>query len=117
MKHTDIAIIEIGSKQYLVKQNELLKVDQLPESPVVNVLLSRISDEIKVGEPYVDGVGVEIELLENKQDKKVHVIRFKSKSRYRRNVGHRQPVSMLKVTKLGNGVKSSIKTRVTKEGK
>jgi len=116
MKHTTFAIIEIGSKQYLVKQNELLKVDRVTDDVSVNVLLAKVSDKLEIGEPYVNGVGVQIELLEDKKDKKVSIRRFKSKSRYRRNVGHRQPISLLKVTQIGKGIKSLVsynKSKVT----
>ena len=115
MKNKDFAVIEIGSKQYLVKQNELLKVDRLPEKPVVNVLLSNIDNKVEIGEPFVEKVGVEMEVLEDRKDKKVPVRRYKSKSRYRRNVGHRQPISMLKVTKIGVGVKSVVKRKKVKK--
>ena len=47
--------------------------------------------ETKVGTPTVSGVKVIGKIMEQGREKKISVIKFKSKSRYRRNVGHRQP--------------------------
>lgn len=118
----DFAVIKLNSRQYIVKQGSLLKVDVLPEVPTFEVLLAEIAGEIHVGEPVVETVGVKIQIEEDKKDKKVEVRRFKSKSRYRKNKGHRQPISMLRVLEIGEKTKneifrSDVKADVKKEAK
>lgn len=108
MKQKNYAVLEIGTKQYLVREGDLLKVDSVNPEADVKVLLSKVDGTLEIGTPYVSSVGVEMDLIENKKDTKISVMRFKSKSRYRKNVGHRQPVSILKVSKVANGLKSKI---------
>lgn len=108
MKQKNYAVLEIGTKQYLVKEGDLLKIDSINPDADVKILLSKVDGDVEIGTPYVSSVGVEMDLIENKKDTKISVMRFKSKSRYRKNVGHRQPVSILKVSKVANGLKSKI---------
>lgn len=97
------AVIQTGGKQYLVKEGQELYVEKLSldiGAPVeFDVLL--VSDEdatmTKVGTPTVGGVKVKATVLAHGRDKKVSVIKYKPKVRYRRNVGHRQPFTKIKI--------------------
>ena len=104
----DFAVIKLNSRQYIVKQGSLLKVDVLSEKPSFEVLLAEIDGDLHIGEPAVESIGVRIQVEEDKKDKKVEVRRFKSKSRYRKNKGHRQPISMLRVLEIGSKTKNEI---------
>lgn len=64
----------------------------------------------RVGKPYLEDVLVDLEKLEDKKDKKVMVARFRAKSRHRRKVGHRQPISIIKVKSISEGVKAAKKS-------
>jgi large subunit ribosomal protein L21 len=64
------------------------------------VLLLADKETVKIGEPTVSGAKVEAELIENGRDKKISVIRFRAKSRYFKNKGHRQPFSEVLITKV-----------------
>ena len=57
-------------------------------------------NEVKVGTPTVAGASVEVSVVENGRGKKISVIKYKPKVRYRRNVGHRQPFTKLKIEKI-----------------
>jgi len=103
-----IAVIKTGGKQYIVKENDVISVEKLPGekklgSKVVfdTVLLVDDGKVAKVGKPAISGAKVEAELVENGLGKKIQVIRFKSKSRYFKKRGHRQPFSKVRVTKIG----------------
>lgn len=104
----DFAVIKLNSRQFIVKQGTVLKVDVLPDTPLFEVLLAEVDGQIHIGEPTLDFIGVKIQIVEDKKDKKIEVRRFKSKSRYRKNKGHRQPVSMLKVLEIGDKVKNEL---------
>jgi large subunit ribosomal protein L21 len=102
-----IAVIETGGKQYVVKEDDVLSVEKIagdnkPGSKLTfdKVLLVDDGKAAKVGSPHVAGSKVEAELMENGLGKKVHVIRFKSKSRYFKKKGHRQPYTKVKITKI-----------------
>lgn len=104
----DFAVIKLNSRQFIVKQGTVLKVDVLSETPSFEILLAEVDGQIHLGEPTVDTIGIKIQIEEDKKDKKIEVRRFKSKSRYRKNKGHRQPISMLRILELGEKVKSEI---------
>lgn len=101
-----LAVIETGGKQYIVREGQELRIEKLPiqvgDTVEFDVLL--VSDEeginTQVGTPTVGGAKVTASILEHDKAKKVSVIKYKSKSRYRRNVGHRQPYTKIKIEKI-----------------
>ena len=105
-KEVKMAVIKTGGKQYLVQEGDVLQIEKLPnvkEGDKVtfdDVLLIVDSEDVKVGEPTVSGAKVEAELLKNDRAKKVSVIRYRAKSRYFKNKGHRQHYSEVKVLKI-----------------
>jgi len=102
-----IAVMKTGGKQYLVKAGDEVKVEKLlckeGEVVVIDEVLM-VSDpegkDVKTGQPYV--VGAKVECLALKQDRhpKVTTVKYKSKVRYRRQKGHRQAYTQLKVNKI-----------------
>ena len=102
-----IAIIETGSKQYLVKDGDVIYVETLKGTKGVgsevkfdSVLLTDDGKETKVGAPHVSGAKVTGEILEEGREDKVTVIRYRQKSRYFKKRGHRQPYTKVKITAL-----------------
>jgi len=101
-----IAVIKTGGKQYKVAEGQELKVEKLAgdAGKKVNLETLLIADsdgEIKeLGQPSL-GEKVSAEILETGKGKKVSVIKFKSKTRYRRKVGHRQIFTKIKINKIG----------------
>ncbi len=99
---TDYAVIQLNSRQFIVKNNSLLKVDRITTESPVKVLLTSVEDKLVIGEPYVESAGVTLEILEQKKDKKINVSRFRNKSRYRKHKGFRQPISLIKVVSINS---------------
>lgn len=100
------AVIQTGGKQYLVREGEALKVEKL-ELEVgakfdLDVLMVAEEDgsKVQVGTPTVKGAKVSVSVLEQGRAKKVSVIKYKPKVRYRRNVGHRQPFTKIQIEKI-----------------
>ena len=101
------AVIGLSGSQFLVSEGDKLKVNRLLEKEgskfsLVPLLVSGDEGAL-VGTPLVENVKVQLSVLEHKKDKKIAVRRFKSKSRYRKNKGHRQPVSIIEVVKIDYG--------------
>lgn len=99
------AIIETGSKQYVVKDGDVIYVETLKGTKGVGskvnfdqVLLTADGDTVKVGTPTVSGSKVMGEILEEGRDDKVTVIRYRQKSRYMKKKGHRQPYTKVKIS-------------------
>lgn len=99
------AVIHTGSKQYMVKEGDVIKVERLKKSPgekvrFEEVLLVKTDKGIKVGTPKVEGAFVEGETLNEKKGEKIIVFKYKRKKGYRRKSGHRQYYTEVKITKI-----------------
>ena len=102
-----IAVIKTGGKQYKVKQGDEIKVEKIDKEPgnkinFVDILL--ISDEkaenFKIGNPFIKGAKVEAEILEQARKKKITVVKYKAKTRYKKILGHKQYYTKLKIVKI-----------------
>lgn len=100
------AIVETGGKQYKIAEGDMFSIEKIkdvePGKTVKfdKVLLLDDDKTTKIGTPYIKGATVEVELLETGKGKKLHIQKFKSKSRYKRRIGHRQEFSKVKVKKV-----------------
>lgn len=98
------AIIKTGGKQYLVREGEQLLVEKLEKDAGVKLEFAALlvadeeGNEVKVGKPHVGRV--EAVIVEHGRAKKISVVKYKPKVRYRRNVGHRQPFTKIKIEKI-----------------
>ena len=100
-----LAVIKTGGKQYFVKEGEILKIEKIePLKGNVfqfdQVLLRVDGEEVAIGQPYLKDVKVEGEILEQGKTKKVTVIKYKAKTRYKRKKGHRQLYTKVKIVKI-----------------
>ncbi|MBI5071431.1 50S ribosomal protein L21 [Candidatus Falkowbacteria bacterium] len=101
------AVIKTGGKQYKVKEGEILKIEKIAgaagDKIDFEVLLVTDEDgkDVKIGKPIVAGAKVAAEILEQGRARKVNVIKYKPKVRYRRKAGHRQMYTRVKIGKVG----------------
>ena len=101
------AIIETGGKQYRVAEGDVISIEKLPAESIKGgkvvfdkVLLFDDGKSTKVGTPYLKGAKVDAEVTEEGRGEKIVVIKFKSKSRYFKKRGHRQPYAKVKIAKV-----------------
>lgn len=99
------AVIETGGKQYLVSVGDKLQVEKLTGDKDASVKFDKvlaIFDEknYDLGKPYLDKVAVEAKVLRQGRGKKIEVLKYKAKSKYRRKQGHRQHFTELEITKV-----------------
>lgn len=98
-----IAVIKTGGKQYKVAEGETLKIEKLGKNAGDKVkfetLLTADEKAVNIGAPSL-GEMVEAEVVEEGKGDKVSVIKYKSKVRYRRNIGHRQQFTKIKITSI-----------------
>ena len=101
-----LAIIKTGGKQYKVAAGDKIKVEKLDnavgEQIKFETLLvsSKDGKDLLLGDPILNDKSVEGKILEQDRDKKVSVIKFKNKTRYKRNYGHRQPFSLVEIVSV-----------------
>ena len=98
------AVIVTGGKQYLVSEGLTLDVELLnsdEKTVTFDSLLFFDGDNVKVGQPTVEGAKVTAEIVNpDFQDKKVTSIRYKAKKRVHTVHGHRQHLSNIKITSI-----------------
>ncbi len=97
------AVIASGGKQYIVRQDQVLDVELVGDQKnlTFDVLLTIDGDNVVVGAPFIDGVKVQADVLEETKGEKIKILRFKAKKRIKRLTGHRQHYSRIKITKIG----------------
>lgn len=100
-----IAVIKTGGKQYKVKQGDTLKIEKLEakigDTVKLETLMVSSADgkDINIGKPSLGEI-VEAKVIETEKGEKVHVFKYKNKTRYRRNVGHRQMYTKVEISKV-----------------
>ncbi|MGH2348759.1 MAG: 50S ribosomal protein L21 [bacterium] len=98
------AVVETGGKQLTVREGDLVKVERLDAKPGDLVTLDRVllvgEGQSKVGAPTVDGASVQARVVRQGRARKIIVMKFKSKSHYRRKTGHRQAFTELRIEKI-----------------
>jgi len=97
------AVIATGGKQYIVHEGETLEVELIKDVKKIdfNPLLLIDDEKIIVGKPTLTEVKVTAEVVEPMiQADKVTAIRYKAKKRVHKVHGHRQHLSVIKITKI-----------------
>jgi len=102
------AVIKTGGKQYRVAEGDVLKIETLAGEPgdAVNfdqVLAVGDGADIKIGTPVVDGAKVEGQILDQTRGEKIIVFKKKRRQNYRRKAGHRQNLTVVRVTGITGG--------------
>ncbi len=101
------AIIKTGGKQYKVSEGDVLDVEKLENEVGSEVTFSEVllyanakPENTKVGQPFLEGVQVTAKVLDQFKDDKKIVFKYKSKTRYKKKKGHRQPLTKIQITKI-----------------
>ncbi len=101
-----IAIIKTGGKQYKVKEKDILRVEKLPKAKDGKIVFADVllvsdgKDKTTVGQPIVSGAKVEATIIRDGKAKKIRVVKYKAKVRYKRTIGHRQQFSEIRIEKI-----------------
>ena len=97
-------LVEFMGKQYKAEKGALLKVDKIDAQPGtdlnINTVLLVSADTVTVGSPYVEGAKVSATVESHGRDPKIIVFKYKPKKDYRRNKGHRQHFSIIKIKEI-----------------
>ena len=99
------AIIRTGGKQYQVAAGDTLRVEKLQGEvgdtvELSDILLVADGDDVKIGQPVVDGAKVVAKIAEQGKAKKVMVFKKKRRKGYKVKRGHRQQYTALKIEEI-----------------
>jgi large subunit ribosomal protein L21 len=99
------AVIKTGGKQYRVKPDDVIRIERIAgaagdEVAFDSVLMLGAEGDTTVGSPLVVGAKVVGTLVEQARDKKIIVFKKKRRKNYRRRNGHRQELSIVRITDI-----------------
>jgi large subunit ribosomal protein L21 len=99
------AVIKTGGKQYKVAKDDVIVVEKLTgeAGEVVafeSVLMVGEGADTKAGAPFVEGVCVAGEVIEQTRGDKILVFKKKRRQNYRRTNGHRQDLTVVRITDI-----------------
>ena len=97
------AVIVSGGKQHRVVEGETLRLEKLDVATgetidFDQVLMVGEGEDVKVGAPYVDGGKVTAEIISHGRGDKVRIIKFRRRKHHRKQQGHRQWFTEVKIT-------------------
>jgi large subunit ribosomal protein L21 len=99
------AVIATGGKQYRVAEGQVISVEKLAgdkgaEVAFTSVLLVTRDGEVIVGPDRLKAARVSGQVLAQGRGRKVSIVKFKRRKNYRRNRGHRQAATTVRITKI-----------------
>ena len=99
------AVVETSGKQYKVSTGEIVEVDKLPLEVGEKIELDRVllvaeGEEVRVGQPTVEGAKVLATVTDHVKGPKIIVFKYRPRQRYRRKKGHRQNYTRLTIDEI-----------------
>lgn len=99
------ALVEFLGKQFKVTPGSNIKVPfingEIGEKVILNnVLYYDSGNEKTIGNPFIENMSVNSEIVKQGRDRKIIVFKFKRRKGYQRKQGHRQAYTLIKVNNL-----------------
>ena len=116
------AVIESGGKQHRVEEGEILRLEKLDAAAgdklkFDKILLVGEGESVKIGKPYVKGSQVTAEVVKEGRGGKIKIVKFHRRKHYKRQQGHRQWFTEVKIIGIKAETKAKAKTKLEPEGK
>jgi len=97
------AVIKTGGKQYRVEEGQTIRVEKLDAEQGSSIDLDEVlmvanGDDIKIGAPFVENGKVSVDIVEHGRGEKVRIIKFNRRKHFRKQMGHRQSYTAIKIT-------------------
>ena len=96
------AIVRSGGRQHKVAVGDVLNIDKLEAEVGSNVNLTPLmlvdGEAVTTEAKKLDKVSVTAEVLAEIKGPKIHILKYKNKTGYRKRQGHRQRYTRVKVT-------------------
>ena len=112
------AVIRTGGKQYRVAPNDIIEIERIAGEPGDIITLGEVlllgGDSPKTGSPTIAGALVAAEVMEQTRGDKIIVFKKKRRKNYRRNKGHRQDLTLLRITEILTDGKKPSQTKVAR---
>ncbi|MGP1924041.1 MAG: 50S ribosomal protein L21 [Arsenophonus sp. NEOnobi-MAG3] len=99
------AVFQSGGKQHQVTEGQTVRLEKLKFKTGETVEFDQVlmiadGDNIKIGAPVVEGVKVKAEVIVHGRGEKIKIIKFRRRKHSRKQQGHRQWFTDVKITDI-----------------
>ena len=99
------AVFQSGGKQHRVSEGQVIRLEKLEVETGSEVVFDKVlmvanGEDIKVGAPFVEGATIKAEIVEHGRGDKVKIVKFRRRKHYRKQQGHRQWFTDVKITAI-----------------
>lgn len=111
------AVIESGGKQHRVTEGEVLKLEKIEAGTGDKVNFDKVlmvgeGADVQIGKPYVASGQVTAEVISHGRADKVKIIKFNRRKHHKKQMGHRQWFTEVKITSISADGKAAPKAEV-----
>ncbi len=108
------AVVKTGGKQYRVAKDDKILVEHIAAEAGQTITLDKVmmladGDNVTIGAPVVENATVEAEVVSQTRGPKIVIFRRKRRKNHRRLQGHRQDLTLLKITDINSSGKKAVK--------
>lgn len=102
------AVIEVGAKQYIVREGDTIEVERQKteegkEVVLKSVLLLVNDKEARIGQPHVKDATVKATIEEHTKAEKLVSFKYRRRKSSHWKKGHRQKLTVLKIKEIKTG--------------
>ena len=101
------AVVNTGGKQYRVAEGDVFEVEKLEGEPGSAVTLPAVlfvdGATVTADADALGKVKVDAEIVDQVKGPKIRILKYKNKTGYKKRQGHRQPLTLVKVTGIKSG--------------
>ena len=113
------ALVKTGGKQYRVAKDDTILVERIAADEGAQVILDDVvmlgdGDKVTIGTPTVEGAAVSATVMRQTRGPKIIIFRRKRRKNHRRTQGHRQDLTLLKITDIAEDTKKLVKPAAPK---
>ena len=96
------AIVKTGGRQYKVAEGDIVKVEKIEGELGSSVALTPVllvdGATVTTKADELAKVKVSAEIIDSVKGPKIKILKYKNKTGYKKRQGHRQPLTVLKIT-------------------
>lgn len=101
------AVFQNRSKQYRVSKGQIIRLEKLNIMTGATIEFDQVimivnSDNINIGNPFVNGSKITAEVVAHGRDEKIMIIKFRRRKHFRKHQGHRQWFTDVLITSINN---------------
>ncbi|KAA1182947.1 50S ribosomal protein L21 [Photorhabdus heterorhabditis] len=97
------AVFQSGGKQHRVSEGQTIRLEKLDIATGETVEFDQVlmvanGDDIKIGAPVVEGFKIKAEVVAHGRGEKIKIVKFRRRKHSRKQQGHRQWFTDVKIT-------------------